>query len=136
MFEYQIRVGWADCDPARIAYTGRLPDFALEAIDAWWSDTVGADWFSMNIDRGLGTPFVSLAMDFRSPVTPRHPLVCRVVPTRLGTTSITFRVEGYQDGTLCFEGRFTEVFMQDGRFKAVPPPDDIRALIEPLVATD
>ena len=29
-----IRVTWGDCDPARIAYTGRLPVFALEAIDA------------------------------------------------------------------------------------------------------
>ena len=30
------RVGWGDCDPARIAFTGRLAAFALEAIDAWW----------------------------------------------------------------------------------------------------
>jgi hypothetical protein len=32
-FTHAIRVGWADCDPARIAYTGRIPYFALEAID-------------------------------------------------------------------------------------------------------
>ena len=36
-FVHEIRVGWGDCDPAKIAYTGRLPAFALEAIDAWVS---------------------------------------------------------------------------------------------------
>lgn len=32
-FVWQRRVGFGDCDPAQIAYTGRIPDFALEAID-------------------------------------------------------------------------------------------------------
>jgi 4-hydroxybenzoyl-CoA thioesterase len=33
-FVHRIRVRWADCDPASIAYTGQLPRFALEAIEA------------------------------------------------------------------------------------------------------
>ena len=35
-FTHEIRVGWGDCDPARIAYTGHIPGWALQAIDAWW----------------------------------------------------------------------------------------------------
>lgn len=136
MFEHKIRVGWGDCDPAQIAFTGRLPNFALEAIDAWWEDTTGADWFRMETERGLGTPFVGLAMDFRSPVTPRHPLICRVWPAKLGRTSITLRVDAFQDGTLCFEGRFTEVFVSPGTLKPMPPPAEVRALIEPLVVPE
>ena len=46
-FVHAIRVGWADCDPARIAFTGRIPYFALEAIDAWWEHTVGLDWYRL-----------------------------------------------------------------------------------------
>ena len=72
-FIHEIRVGWGDCDPARIAYTGRLPAFALEAIDAWWEHQLGGDgWYQMELDRGTGTPFVHMSIDFRSPVTPRH----------------------------------------------------------------
>ena len=134
-FEYEIRVGWADCDPANIAYTGRLPDFALEAIDAWWEHVVGDDWFALHADRQLGTPFVNMSLDFRSPVTPRFRLRCRVSLVRLGRTSITFKVSGYQADTLCFEGSFTEVFMRAGEFKAVPPPDDIRSLVEAHLET-
>ena len=93
VFEHEIRVGWGDCDPARIAYTGRLPVFALEAIDAWWEHVLGGDgWYQLELDRGFGTPFVHLSLDFRAPVTPRHRLKCEVWPTRLGRTSISFRM--------------------------------------------
>ena len=137
VFEHVIRVGWGDCDPARIAYTARLPAFALEAIDAWWEDALDGDgWYQMELDRGLGTPFVSMRLDFRSPVTPRHRLVCRVWPTRLGETSITFAVEALQDGALCFEGRFTCVFMAPPVFAKAPPPEEIRALVEARLIPD
>lgn len=124
---HDIRVTWGDCDPARIAYTGRLPWFALDAINAWWVDFSGGEgWFEMELDHNLGTPFVRLEMDFKSPVTPRHLLRCHVWPARLGTTSITFRVDGVQDGTTCFSGRFTSVFIVADQFTSRPPPPDLR----------
>ena len=76
VFTHAIKVRWADCDPARIAYTGRIPNFALEAIEEWWGSQIGMDWYHGNIDRDIGTPFVHLSVDFRSPVTPRHATTC------------------------------------------------------------
>jgi len=131
IFEHEIRVGWGDCDPAKIAYTGKLPMFALEAIEAWWEHHLGGDgWFQMELDRNVGTPFVHMSLDFRSPVTPRHRLICRVRPTRLGQTSIAFRVEAFQGGRLSFEGDFVCVFTVAREFRKAPPPDDIRAIVE------
>ncbi|PCJ08776.1 MAG: thioesterase [Rhodobacteraceae bacterium] len=133
-FVHQIRVGWGDCDPARIAYTGRLPWFALEAIDAWWEHNLGGDgWFQMELDRGTGTPFVHMSIDFRSPVTPRHRLMCEVWPCKLGTSSIAFRVNARQDGTLSFEGKFVCVFIAPETFKSKPAPPDIRDIVTPLI---
>ena len=133
-FVHEIRVGWGDCDPAKIAYTGRLPVFALEAIDAWWEDTLGGDgWYQLEMDRGFGTPFVHLECDFRSPVTPRYRLLCEVFPTKLGTKSISFKVIGRQNGVLCFEGGFTCVFTKAATVSTIPAPDDIRAIVEPLI---
>lgn len=134
-FVHEIHVRWADCDPARIAYTGRIPYFACDAIDAWWEAVVGQDWYHMNIDRNVGTPFVHMSLDFRSPVTPRHILRCTVKPVRLGSSSIRLRVEGYQNGGLCFEGEFVEVFVvADKHSSAIDVPDDIRAKIEAHIA--
>ncbi len=133
-FEHVIRVGWGDCDPARIAYTARIPAWALESIDAWWEHHLGGDgWFQMETDRNVGTPFVGLSMDFRAPVTPRHRLHCKVWPTKLGSKSITFRVEGYQNEAFCFEGRFTCVFTIADTFKSQPAPPELRAMVEPLI---
>ena len=134
-YVYRIQVGWGDCDPARIVYTARLPWFALEAINGWWADALGeqAGWYHLELDRGTGMPFVSMVMDFRAPVTPRHRLLCEVWPTALGTKSISFHVAARQDGTLCFEGDFTCVFVVAGTLNTHAAPPDIRALITPLL---
>lgn len=126
IFRHVIRVGWADCDPARIAYTGRIPYFALEAIDAFWEAAVGMDWFAMNIDHDSGAPFVHMSIDFRSPVTPRHRLVCEVRLLSLGESSVNLGVTGSQNGRLCFEGRFVEVTVASEAHKKIPVPGDIR----------
>lgn len=134
-YEHEIRVTWADCDPAKIAYTGRIPYWALESINGFWEDLLDGDgWYQMELDRNFGTPFVHLSIDFRAPVTPRHRLICRVVPERLGETSITFRVEGRQDGTLCFEGTFVNVFTQADEFRKAPPPAEVREKVEASMA--
>lgn len=134
-FRHVIRVGWGDCDPARIAYTGRIPTWALESIDAWWEAHLDGDgWFQMELDRGFGTPFVNMQLDFRHPVTPRHRLHCEVRPWRLGTKSITFRVVGFQDARLCFEGLFTSVFIDPEGFRSRTPPPEVREMIERMLA--
>lgn len=133
-FTHEIRVTWGDCDPARIAYTGRIPWFALDAINAWWEHHLGGDgWFQMEMDRDLGTPFVHMSLDLSAPITPRHRLVCAVAPTKLGETSIAFSVEGSQDGKPCFTGRFVCVFAQASTFTKRPPPPEIRAMVEALI---
>jgi 4-hydroxybenzoyl-CoA thioesterase len=134
--EHEIRVTWGDCDPARIAYTARFTAWALDAINAWWEAHLGGGWYEMEFDHGFGTPFVHMSLDFRSPVTPRHRLNCKVWPAALGSRSITFGVEGYQDGTLCFEGKFTSVFIVAGGLHVQHAPDHVRAIVEPLVIPD
>lgn len=132
LFSHIVRVRWADCDPARIAYSGRIPYFALEAIEAWWDSHVGYDWFRFNVDRAIGTPFVHMSLDFRSPVTPRHPLVCEVRLISVGESSVRFAVRGSQDGVLCFEGQFVEVFVEAEGNSKITVPADIRPKLEAL----
>lgn len=128
-FMHRIKVRWADCDPANIAYTGRIPALALEAIESWWEHHTGLDWYRINLDRKIGTPFVHMTMDFRSPVTPRHPLECEVTLKKLGNRSITHAVRAFQDGVLCFEGDFVAVFVEAAVMRSRTLPDDLLAAI-------
>lgn len=134
-FEHVIRVAWGDCDPANIVYTARIPWFALDAINGWWEHHTGEGWFQMEVDHNVGTPFVSMKLDFRAPITPRHKLICRVWPNRLGETSVGFHVEGRQDGVLCFEGDFINVFTQADVFKKRQPPERLRKIVEQNLIT-
>ena len=134
VFTHEIRVGWGDCDPAQIAYTARLPDFGLRTIDAWWEAILGYGWFEMNLEKGWGTPFVHLACNFKSPVTPRHRLVCKLKPVRLGRSSLAFDLAAYQNGVHCFDGDFVSVFVDSTTFESIAPPDHVREVIEPLIA--
>ncbi len=133
-YAHEIRVTWGDCDPAKIAYTGRLPWFALDAINAWWEEHLGSGWFQLELDRNVGTPFVRLEMDFFAPVTPRHRLICHVWPSKLGSSSIEFRVDGVQDGQLCFSTRTVSVFIVADEFKKRQPPEDIKTLLDPFLS--
>ena len=133
-YQHEINVTWGDCDPAMIVYTGRIPWFALDAINGFWEHHLdGEGWYQFELDRKVGTPFVHMSLDFRHPITPRHKLLCEVRPTRLGATSIEFRVIGRQDGKTCFDGRFVCVFTDAETFTKRAAPEDIRALIEPML---
>jgi len=132
---HDIRVSWGDCDPAKIAYTGNIPAWALDAIEGWWEAHLDGDgWYQMELDRGFGTPFVRMEMDFRAPITPRHRLICEVRPVRLGESSITFRVDGYQGGTLCFESTFVCVFIVAGSLEKRAVPAEVRGIVAPMLA--
>ncbi|WP_157223369.1 acyl-CoA thioesterase [Rhodovulum sp. PH10] len=132
-FVHRVTVGWGDCDPAEIAYTPRIPAWALEALEAFWTQRIGVSWYALHAERGLQTPFAHLAFDFRAPVTPRLPLDCEVVPTRLGEHSITYRVRGRQDGRLCFEGELVSVFVASGGMVPHRPPDDLAQKIRDFI---
>jgi len=125
-------VGWGDTDPARIAYTGRFADFTLEAIEGWYRDRLGTDWYRLNIDEGTGTPFVHLALDFQSPVTPREDLDVEVRIIRVGRTSLSFAIRafGAESRTPRFTGDATSVFVDAATGRPRPIPERYRARIE------
>ena len=136
-FVHRLTPTWGDADPARMIYTGRFPDFALRAIDAWMLEKVGASFYGMNMDWGIGTPFVHLECDFRSPATPRDTLLIAVAVEKVGESSLAFKVAATieADGRLCFEGRFVCVCVDasaQSKAGARPMPLDprIRAAAE------
>ena len=135
-FVHSIRIRWVDCDPALITFTGRVPYFALESIEAWWEHYVGVNWFVLNLDRDIGAPFVHMSFDFCSPITPRHALECQVKLLKIGTSSLRFSVHGSQNGVLCFKGEFVSVVVVSKTMQPQSPPAEILEAIEPLVAVD
>lgn len=123
----EITVAWGEADPAQIAYTANIPAWGLKTIEAWMKACTGVGWYEMNLDLGIGTPFVELACQFKAPVTPRHPLQMTLTLTRLGRSALTCHLDGRQNGRLCFSGDFVCVFTGSVDLKPIPIPPLMRS---------
>jgi acyl-CoA thioesterase FadM len=129
-FVHTRKIVWADSDPAGIAYSGRFPNFALEAIEAWCGDRLGMAWHAMHEKLGGGTPFVHMSMDFRASLRPGDTLATTVALRRAGRSSLEFAVVGrLPNGTVSFEGRFVCVFVDDATRQSRPIPEVFREAI-------
>ncbi len=135
-FLHRRRVRWGDSDPARIAYTARFGDFAMEAIEAFFQDRLGAGFYELNLDHGIGTPFVRVEFEFQSPLTPRDTLETEVRLARLGGSSAQFALTGRVGERVAFTGRLVCacVALDGAAMKPIPWPPRFRALLEPDVA--
>ena len=130
IFEHRQTVSWGDCDPAQIAYTANIPAWGLLAIEAWYKSCLQANWFELNLHYGIGTPFVAMGFQFKSPVTPLAPLLIRVLVEKLGNSSLVHRVEGRQSGIICFSGETTAAFVSATDMKPMPIPVNMRRRIQ------
>ncbi len=136
LFVHERRVGWGDTDAARIVYTARVSYFGMEAIEAWFLDRLGADWFTLNRVHGYGTPFVHMEIDFRAPMAPPQVLHTTVRLARVGRSSLSFALSSVnaETGVLCWEGRFTCAFIDAVAFRSIPVPEMFRAAVMREVA--
>jgi 4-hydroxybenzoyl-CoA thioesterase len=130
LFVHHRRIIWADTDPAQIAYTGRFPHFALEAIEGWCNDRLGLDWFQMHRQLGGDTPFVHMDMDFRASLRAGDALASTVALRRSGRSSMEFSVVGrLADGTVSYEGKFVCAFVDDATHRSRPIPERFREAV-------
>ena len=133
-FENTIVIGWGDCDPARIAYAARIPDYGLRTIEAWFKACLGVGYYELNVDCGVGTPFVHLACDFHAPVTAREPLHMQLTLSRVGRSSLHIVVKGVQNGRLCVQARFVCVFIDAATHTTIAIAPNMRASLVAFAA--
>lgn len=128
---YTRKPQWSDTDAARVIFTGRIADYIVEAIDHFMGEVVGYRWFEMNLDMGVGTPFVSVSFDVFKPITPRMTLNCAVFVEQVGNSSVTFRIDIYdQDEHLLVTGKTVNVFVDSEALTKTEIPQEFRTRLE------
>ncbi|MDH3714816.1 MAG: acyl-CoA thioesterase [Gammaproteobacteria bacterium] len=128
---YSRRVQWGDADPALMAYTVRFLDFAMDAVDSWFRDVVGFDWYRMNTEHGMAAPAVHVSMDFREPLRPGDLLTLAVYVDHIGRSSLGLRFEGWlEGGTPVYAGKLVHTFVDRQSMRSTPIPALFREPIE------
>lgn len=119
-----IRFG--ETDAARIVYTVRFFDYAIDAIDGWFDAVVGITLFDLNMTYDISCPFVHAELDFLAPLRPGDELATEVLIERMGRSSLSFVVQGgVVGGHEAFVGRFTISFIAPSTMKSIPIPAQI-----------
>lgn len=122
-FVQQRMVRFGDTDAAKIVYTVKFFDFAMDALDAWFSAVLEHDWYALNTEHGVSCPFVQCGLDFKAPLRPGQQVAIEILVTRRGRSSLQFLVRGFRpDGVLAFTGQWTCVFVDPASMKSVPIP--------------
>jgi len=63
-FSLARRVGFGECDPARIFYAPRAIDYAVEAVEAWFEAVPGVSWSELQERHGLETRLASADCEY------------------------------------------------------------------------
>ena len=127
-------VPFGDCDPAGLVF---YPNFYVWMDEATWGlfRSVGITRSEINRTYGaMGFPLVASSMQHRSPARDGETLTVESAVERWGNTSFEVAHRFTCDDRLVAEGRETRVWTaisddDEGAVRAVPIPDDIKALL-------
>ena len=119
-----IRFG--ETDAARIVYSVRFFDYAIDAIDAWYESVAGISLYDLNMGFDISCPFVHAELDFQSPLRPGDDLATQVLVDGMGRSTLHFAVRGHAGRQReVFTGRFSLSFIAPSRMKSIPVPEPI-----------
>jgi 4-hydroxybenzoyl-CoA thioesterase len=125
-FQYPIR--FAHCDPAGFAYFPKLMEILDGAVEDFMLAVTGKDRAQTHLRERLGIPTVDLQVGFKLPCRLGEMLDYRIMPVRIGTSSLTFDHIACVDGSDRFTARQTVVQIDFETGRPHPWSSETRAL--------
>jgi 4-hydroxybenzoyl-CoA thioesterase len=134
LFVFERSVKFEDVDAARIVFFPRVLAYCHDAMAALMAPLLGG-YAGLVTKRGLGLPTVHTEADFSAPL--RFGDVARIELSvgRIGTSSTTLRFEisRAEDGVRVAQVSLVCACTDLAKLRAIPWPDDVRAILEPHV---
>jgi len=131
--EFEVRVMFADCDPAGIVFFANFNKWMDAASLDFFRQCGIPPWRELERARGIiGTPLLEIHTRFLAPATYGETLRIRTQVTEWRDKVFIQAHEVFRDETLLCVGRETRAFCvrdahDSGRLRAIPVPADIRA---------
>ena len=130
-FTIQRRVAWGDCDPARIYYTPRAVDYAVEAVEAWSEEVLEISWVELANQYDLDATFVHVDCEYLRALVASQVVDLQVWVTGVELCSVTLTVVGKgNDGVPCFLAHLVGCFAERSKAANIPLPAEFRQRIE------
>jgi acyl-CoA thioester hydrolase len=133
-FEHELRVRYGECDPQGIVFNANYFLYFDVAFTELWRAAIGP-WEEM-VERGVDAVVAEANARFRAPAKFDDVLTLRAQVVRLGTTSVTTRIDVLREGDLLVEGRLQHVCVDARTWKKTGLPDWVRSGLRRFAVPD
>jgi 4-hydroxybenzoyl-CoA thioesterase len=136
-YRSEVRVRFADCDPAGIVFYPRYFEMFNGLVEDWFRSELQASFTEIVTKRGWGLPTVHLEANFVAPSRFDETLFATLTVNSLGTSSmgldIVLRGSDKEDRV---RGKVVLVLIDRAAHRAIPWPNDLRARILSFQTSD
>jgi 4-hydroxybenzoyl-CoA thioesterase len=139
-YQTQVRVRFADCDPAGIVFYPRYFEMFNGLVEDWFRSELHTSFTEIVTNRGWGLPTVHLEVDFVAPSRFDETLFATLTVNSLGTSSMGLDIvlrgsdrssdrSSDKDKDDRVRGKVVLVLIDRAVHRAMPWPNDLRARI-------
>lgn len=119
-------IRFSDCDPAGIVFFPQYFVMLNALVEDWFTHALGVNYAHLLGPRRIGLPTVALQSEFRAPCRMGDVVQFRLQLERLGTRSLTLRVDCLQGSICCVQIRQVLVSTSLLHEGAIDIPHDVR----------
>ena len=126
-----VNVTWGDCDPADIVYFPNFNKWMDSSSQSFFLQCGVPRWRELENTRGIvGTPLLEINCKFYKPATYGDTIEVATCVEEWRPKVFIQHHQIFRGDLLLCEGRETRAFVQrvDGRLKAIPVPEDLKAM--------
>ncbi|HVD86026.1 MAG TPA: thioesterase family protein [Solirubrobacterales bacterium] len=127
-FVHRFRVRYGECDPQGIVFNANYVAYFDLALTELWREAFGS--YQSMVDRGIDMVVAHLELDFRASARFDDLVSMTARIERLGTTSMTTRLELHRDEELLIEGRIRHVFIDPKSWEKTEMPSWVKEGLE------
>jgi acyl-CoA thioester hydrolase len=131
-FTHQLRVRYGECDPQGIVFNANYLLYFDVAFTELWRVAIGP-WQEM-VERGVDAVVAEANVRFHAPARLDDELRLQARVVRLGTTSLTTRIDVMRGEELLVEGELRHVCVATDTWSKVDLPEWVRAGLLPFAA--
>ena len=126
IFQQSRAIRFSDCDPAGMVFFPQYFVMLNAVVEDWFTQALGVNYAQLLGQRRIGLPTVALQSEFRAPCRMGDAVEFRLQLERMGSRSLTLRVDCMHGATCCVQIRQVLVSTSLAHDGAIEIPQDVR----------
>lgn len=126
LFTQTRAIRFSDCDPAGMVFFPQYFVMLNALIEDWFTHALGVNYAHLLGQRRIGLPTVALQSEFRAPCRMGDTVEFRLQLERMGSRSLTLRVDCMCASICCVQIRQVLVSTSLAHDGAIEIPEDVR----------